>query len=142
MKNINELLKEESFNPNIARFIFLAQNWKKMMGDFIGNNAYPVKLTDGLLVIGVSDNMWLTEMSFMKSEFLTRLYDFGYSEVKDIRFIIHKAKAVKKYVLAKREIDEETLKNIDTISSIIKNEELKTVFRKTLIDYFTYGKCI
>jgi hypothetical protein len=140
MKNINELLKKESFNQNIAKFIPLAQNWKKMMGDFIGNNAYPVKLTDGLLVVGVSDNMWLTEMSFMKSEFLSRLYDFGYLEVKDIKFIIHKIKILKKHELPKREIDKETLKNVDTISSIIKNEELRTIFKKTLIDYFTYGK--
>jgi len=71
------------------------------MGDFIGSNAYPVKLRDGLLVVGVSDNMWLTEMSFMKSEFLTRLYDFGYLEVKDIKFVIHKIKVGKRHELQK-----------------------------------------
>jgi len=81
-------------------------------------------------VVGVSDNMWLTEMSFMKSEFLTRLYDFGYLEVKDIKFVIHKIKVGKRHELQKREIDDETLKKVDTIVSTIKNEELRTIFKR------------
>ncbi|MCA1933314.1 MAG: DUF721 domain-containing protein [Calditerrivibrio sp.] len=136
MKLVKEIFESDNFNPSILQLIKLCSSWKKVMGDFIGENSSPVKLSDGLLVVAVEDSIWINEFSFMKKDFVDRLHDFGYSYIKDIKFVINKNR---KNVKVKRdllEVTDEILVKVEDISSVIKDANLRLRFKAALVNYF------
>lgn len=136
MKLVREIFENDNFNPSILHLIQICSSWKKVMGDFIGENSFPVKLSDGLLMVAVEDSIWINEFSFMKVDFINRLHNFGYDYVKDIKFVINKNR---KNIKVKDELPEATddmLIKAENISSVIRNEELRLRFKAALVNYF------
>jgi len=42
-------------------------DWERLVGENVAANATPVKLTDGILVVEVSEPAWATEVRFLES---------------------------------------------------------------------------
>lgn len=136
MKLIKEIFESDNFNASILHLIKICSSWKKVMGDFIGENSFPVKLSDGLLMVAVEDSIWINEFSFMKIDFINRLHNSGYDYVKDIKFVINKKR---KNIKVKHELPEATndmLIKAESISSLISNEDLRLRFKSALVNYF------
>ena len=48
----------------------------------------PVKVKNGTLIVGVKNNVWLQELSFLKNKLLEKLQAYT-PNVKEIQFILH-----------------------------------------------------
>ena len=42
-------------------------HWEELVGDEVGVNAEPIRLTEGVLVVTVADSAWATELRFLES---------------------------------------------------------------------------
>lgn len=140
MKKIDELLSEQSLNVDVLKIFKISANWTKIMGDFIGKNSTPIKISNDQLIVAVADNLWMNEFTLMKNEFLERLKDFGYVNIRDIRFVV-------KYLSKKSEpfnfepvITNEMQKLAKEVSKVIKNDELRSRYERAFLRYLAFTK--
>ncbi|MCD8567837.1 MAG: DUF721 domain-containing protein [Geovibrio sp.] len=85
MKKISELL-ESKLAGEAREHSSLAKTWHHAVGDTVAAIAMPVKIDGACLIVGVSDNMWLSELSHMKDDILENLAEKGLN-VDDVRFV-------------------------------------------------------
>ncbi|MEF3253981.1 MAG: DUF721 domain-containing protein [Deferribacterales bacterium] len=135
MRQIRDIFFEITPNPNLQLFINIANKWEKILGDFIAKHSRPIKINNGTLIIAVEDSIWMNEFTFMKSEFLERLHQYGYNEIKDLKFILKKIISKKAETYTPKDITPSMLHTADIIAAPIKDEKLKTVFKKAVISY-------
>ena len=49
------------------------RNWEAAVGPAVAEHARPLSLRDGVLVVGVSEPAWATQLRFLAADILTRL---------------------------------------------------------------------
>jgi len=71
--------------PKVETVRSLFDRWPDAVGEQVASQASPVSLKDGVLVVGVDDPAWATQLRFLESELLERLAaEFGPGEVTSI----------------------------------------------------------
>ncbi|MCX8084252.1 MAG: DUF721 domain-containing protein [Calditerrivibrio sp.] len=135
MQRIGEVISLEVFNENVNTLVLIIKHWKRIMGDFIGENSLPIKLTDGKLTVIVPDNIWMMEFTMMKQDFVQRLADFGYGGVKDIKFVVKKFSPIKEEPFTPKPVTDDMLRMVKECSKPIKDENLKGSFEKAFLSW-------
>ncbi|MGC8926108.1 MAG: DUF721 domain-containing protein [Calditerrivibrio sp.] len=137
MKKFHEILGEDLLTPDLLKIFRLSANWTKIMGEFIGRNSIPIKLSNNQLIIAVSDNIWMNEFSFMKGEFLQRLHSYGYNFVIDVKFVVKLNRKKENELPHPVEITEKMTQQAKNLSSVIKDQTLREKFEKAFISYLS-----
>jgi predicted nucleic acid-binding Zn ribbon protein len=84
---LTSILTDRGWNSVVREHRVFAE-WREAVGGTIADNARPVKINRGLLVVVVSSPIWTQELSLMKETIIGRLNDrLGDSVVRDIRFV-------------------------------------------------------
>lgn len=135
MRKIGDILNENR-NPIYATFWRTAKIWANAMTKNIAEVTTPIKIDkDGLLVL-VHDNIWLTELNYLKEEIKEKLAIHGL-EITDITFRYRPS--YEKIKIRNRKMYEITGEKqiyIDEITKNIDNEELRAQFEKAITAYF------
>jgi predicted nucleic acid-binding Zn ribbon protein len=84
---LSAILTDRGWNTVVREHRVFAV-WRESVGGTIADNARPVKINRGLLVVVVSSPIWTQELSLMKETIIGRLNDrLGDTVVRDIRFV-------------------------------------------------------
>jgi len=71
--------------PKVETVRSLFDRWPDAVGAQVAAQASPISLKDGVLVVGVDDPAWATQLRFLEAELLGRLAaEFGADEVTSI----------------------------------------------------------
>jgi predicted nucleic acid-binding Zn ribbon protein len=69
----------------------LAELWETAVGPAIGRNTRPVAIKGGLLLIHVSNSVWMQQLQFMKNDLLISIHrTLGSEWIREIKFKIGK----------------------------------------------------
>ncbi|ADR19595.1 DUF721 domain-containing protein [Calditerrivibrio nitroreducens] len=137
MKKFDEIIAEDLLTPDLLKIFRLSANWEKIMGEFIGKNSIPIKLSNNQLIIAVVDNIWMNEFSFMKAEFLERLHSYGYKFVSDIKFVVKLKPKMENKPSNPVEITDQMIEKAKNLSSVIKDQSLRERFEKAFLSYLS-----
>lgn len=136
MRRIGDILAET--NGEVYKdFIRINTIWSKAMTKNIAEVTTPYKLsTEGALSVLVRDNIWLTELNYLKDEIKERLAECGLQITNiNFKYRAHYEK-VRKIKRPAYEITEEKQIYIEEITKNINNNELKELFAKAMRAYF------
>lgn len=135
MKQIGDILNENR-DPVYAEFWRITKIWQAAMTKNIAEATTPIKNDKNGLLVLVHDNIWLTELNYLKEEIKEKLGLHGL-KIEEITFK-HRP-AYEKIRISNRKIYEittEKQKYIDEIVKNIDNEQLRAGFEKAIIAYF------
>lgn len=57
--------------PNVLTTVFA--RWQELVGDSVADHAWPVSLSNGVLVIGVDQPGWATQLRYLAPELVRKL---------------------------------------------------------------------
>ncbi len=81
--------------------------WEEIVGDLVAQHAYPWYFQDlDRLIIVVSDNIWMQQISFQKTHLLKKINELlpRQSRLSDLRFFLGNVDEVKKKTMLKGEV--------------------------------------
>jgi hypothetical protein len=101
--------------------------WNEVVGKHVAENAQPIRIENGRMSVVVSDSIWLTELNFLKMQYIDRINEkLGVEIVKAIDFKIGKVKKTSAKPLQRQlEVEEDYIKKIENIE--LSPEELKII---------------
>lgn len=136
MRRIGDILAETG-GEVYSDFIRINTVWVKAMTKNIAEVTTPYKLSaDGALSVLVRDNIWHTELNYMKSEIMEKLAEYGLKVTNiNFKYRAHYEK-VRKIKRPAYEITQEKQIYIEEITKNINNNELKELFAKAMTAYF------
>lgn len=135
MKKIGDILNEDATSP-YAGFWKLSGIWKEAVTKDIAEVTVPVKLDAAGLLVIVRDNIWFTELNYLKEEIKERLSQKGL-RIEDITFKYKQSyEKVKKLKRRSYDITPEKKIFIDEITGKMNNKELKICLEKAMNAYF------
>ncbi|WP_022851141.1 DUF721 domain-containing protein [Limisalsivibrio acetivorans] len=136
MKKVSELI-EGRLAENSREYYVLARAWREAVGPAVSDAAMPVKMEGATLIVGVSDQMWLTELTFMKQDVLEQLAEIGMN-AEDIRFVFRpkKHKEEKRPKPSRNPTDRE-LKAAKDICAVIEDDRIRQSAERAMEAYFT-----
>lgn len=135
MKKISEILNSK-ITGEAREFSSLARTWHHAVGDTVAGVAMPIKIDGTCLIVGVGDNMWLSELVHMKDEIMENLADKGL-KLEDIRFVFRQAAKKKiKPAFQPRKITEKEERTVRNMCGVIKDETLRSSAEKAMRAYF------
>ncbi len=112
-------------------------SWREIVGESMARQAQPRSIRNRILFIDVSHSTWVQQLQFLKSDLLEKLNAFlGEPVFKDIRFRLGKITPLPNLSPESdrpREVDEQTLGEIDGYIQSIRDEEVKRGVREVLI---------
>ena len=136
LKKISDVIKNKD-NGKFAGFFELTRIWKETVTKNIQPVTTPVRFLNNSLLVLVHDNIWLTELNYLKNEIIERLTAHGL-DVKELSFkyspvyLKHSKKKLPKY-----QITSEAKIYIEKMAENIDNEVLAQSFRNAMTAYFT-----
>jgi predicted nucleic acid-binding Zn ribbon protein len=65
------LLKNRQMVASMRRVMVMSL-WEQVVGQLVAQKAWPEKVADGVLTIGVTSHAWATELQLLKPQILTR----------------------------------------------------------------------
>ena len=133
ISKLSELLND-SVNSNIVEIIKLASLWKEVVGSDISCNSVPLKINKNILTLGVFDNIWMQELSFLKGDIINRLKTRDIF-IKEIRFILCVRKKTISKVTKHKSLRSADKSTIEYISNNIKDPSLKENYKRALSAY-------
>ncbi len=72
--------------PKLATVRSVFDRWPELVGENLASRAHPISLRDGVLLIGVDDPAWATQLRFMEADLVARIAaEFGPDEVVSIQ---------------------------------------------------------
>lgn len=135
MKKIGDILNEDATSL-YGGFWKLSRIWKEAVTKNIAEVTVPVKLDAAGLLVIVRDNIWFTELNYLKEEIKERLSQKGL-QIGDITFKYKQSyEKVKKLKRRSYDVTPEKKIFIDEITGKMDNKELKISLEKAMNAYF------
>ncbi len=92
MENLRDILARLMTRPDLehrARQGPLFERWPELVGDLLARRCRPVSIRKGVLLVQVSDSVWMQELQMQKFQILQRIWALvGEGEVTDVRWTI------------------------------------------------------
>jgi hypothetical protein len=111
--------------------------WNQAVGDTIAQQAQPLRLERGLLTVAVRSPVWVQELQMMAPEIMGQLRQHRVGRaVEKIRFRLGSVEPPAKpaedtaSLLAKIELDPETLSQLDRLCATVADPELRGIIRR------------
>jgi predicted nucleic acid-binding Zn ribbon protein len=80
------VLEDLGLGPDI-RLEKLKNHWHEVVGTMNARNTHPLSLRDGILTVGVSSTVWITQARFYSSTFIKKINSFESEDGVDVREI-------------------------------------------------------
>ena len=115
--------------------------WEEIVGEPVALQTHPSIIRNGILFVEVSHPTWIQQLQFLKPTLLEKVNSFlGEPLIEDIRFRLGKVSAGKPSLSERNDwqgedVDEKTLKRIQTLLERIEDGEM----RERLRDVFVKG---
>ncbi len=115
--------------------------WPKAVGEHLARRSWPVSLRKGVLLVQVSDSVWMHELQMQKHQILERISSLeGGQEIRDLRWTVRGAptrvtprkKAARPPVLSSRSLTEEESAWVTAVSAQVEDPELKKTLQRLL----------
>ena len=113
--------------------------WKEIVGDSLTLHTQPRSIRNRILFIDVSHSTWMQQLQFLKPTLLEKINTFlGEPHIQDIRFKLGKISKPptlpsKTETWSGEDLDEATLKRIESLLQKLEDEEVSEVLRDILI---------
>lgn len=113
--------------------------WEEIVGTSVALHAQPRSIHNRILFINVSHSTWIQQLQFLKSTLIEKINSYlGEPLVEDIRFKLGKISppipaSSKTAPWQGEDLDERTLKQIDSLVQKIDDEEVRKGLRDVLI---------
>ena len=113
--------------------------WKEIVGDSLTLHTQPRSIRNRILFIDVSHSTWMQQLQFLKPTLLEKINTFlGEPHIQDIRFKLGKISEpptvpAKTESWSREDLDEATLKRIESLLQKLEDEEVSEVLREILI---------
>ena len=139
MKKLSEYLPN-FFDDSNKELYDLTRLWNNAAGELIASISMPISLKNGELLVGVSDNMWLSELSMMKDDLMERI-TVENSGITDLRFVFRmQNRDIKPKPKKFKQVSEREREIVARHVNAIEDEKLKAAVEKAMLSYFTvYG---
>ncbi len=128
---LDNLLRRFGYDKKIREqhALFL---WSDVVGEHVARNAQPTQIVNGKMSVIVSDTIWLTELNFLRLEYIKKLNEaLGAKIVTDIEFKIGE---VKQHVQSPRANKKTTDKQTPTIDEIELTDEEQALISQVVAD--------
>lgn len=141
---LSTLIRQEHLNiPGFKIKVkehFLREKWVDAVGEKISNRASIDKLIGKTLYVVVESSPWMTELTYQKETLMKQINDtMGQKLVTEMRFFVGKvtdSRALKKpqpKITKPHPIKDEELKKIDSLTSTVKEEALRSIIKKAMV---------
>lgn len=115
----------------------LAERWSEIIGSPLDEKCVPNNIIGKTLYLTVSSSAWMTELTYLKQEILSRVNKALSSKLDSIKFRIGKVekpakKRPPKLHKEKRELSATEHKFIENAVSAIKNPELRETIQRAM----------
>jgi predicted nucleic acid-binding Zn ribbon protein len=113
--------------------------WEEIVGNSLALHTQPRSIRNRILFMDVSHPTWMQQLQFLKPTLLEKINTFlGEPHIQDIRFKLGKISKPppapsQAQVWREEDLDESTLKRIETLLQKIEDEEVSEVLRDILI---------
>ena len=113
--------------------------WKEIVGDSLALHTQPRSIRNRILFIDVSHSTWMQQLQFLKPTLLEKINTFlGEPHIQDIRFKLGRIPEPpplpsKTEVWRGEDLDEATLKRIESLLQKLEDGEVSEVLRDILI---------
>jgi hypothetical protein len=113
--------------------------WEEIVGKSVALHAQPRSIHNRILFINVSHSTWTQQLQFLKSTLIEKINSYlGESLIEDIRFKLGKISppiptSSKALLWQGEDLDERTLKQIESLLQKIDDEEVRKGLRDVLI---------
>lgn len=115
----------------------IARAWEASCGEVISRMTTVQRLKAGVLDIAVHDSNWVTELNFLKGEFLERLREKGI-QTDSLRFYYKQKPSPEAFLkVQKKDMSPREKQYADALADGIEKEELREAFRRAMYSYFT-----
>ncbi len=85
--DLRALLNEWMENPQ-SRRVVMRRSWERAMGDRVSRKCRPLRLTDDVLTVEVTDSSWAAQLQAMSKDLITRFNAaFGGTWVRRIEWV-------------------------------------------------------
>jgi len=136
LKKVSDLLQSALAGAG-KQYAEVSRAYIGAVGPAIAKKTRPVKLDGKSLLVAVSDNIWLSELAFIKEDIVDRMRESGI-DITEIKFYYKKFDTeIKKKEKHRRTPDEKELRMADSISETLPEGELREAVRKAIRSYFT-----
>ncbi len=72
----------------VFSFIHLIQNWRSIVGDFMGENTLPLKIKQGTLIVACKHSIFAQELGFLSPQIIEKIHQTfpSFQGIKKIKF--------------------------------------------------------
>ncbi|MGB9857826.1 MAG: DciA family protein [Dictyoglomaceae bacterium] len=129
-----EVFAKLKIDKHICEYLAI-ENWGKIVGETLSSHTHPRAVKNGVLYVDVDSSIWAQELSLLKPKIIEDLNNFlRYPVIKDIVFLdkgfSFRKKTKKAFTKSKAKLSLREEERIAKIVEVIKDEELKEIFKK------------
>jgi hypothetical protein len=137
MKKLSDLIPQ-SMPGNFQSYLKVKKAWNECAGDTIAFLTTVGGIKDNVLNVAVHDQVWISEIGFLKGELLSRLNQQGLN-LTNINFYYkaRKQSEASKAVPNRKQMTEKEKKFADKLIATVESPELQASFRSAIYAYFT-----
>jgi hypothetical protein len=136
VKRLSEVLSE-TVSAEMRDYARTARAWEFACGEVIARMTTVQKLKAGVLEIAVHDSNWVTELNFLKGEFLERIKERGIA-ADSLKFFYKQKPAPEAFKeIPKKDMTPREKQYADALADTIENVVLRESFRNAMYSYFT-----
>lgn len=136
MQKLSDVLNT-SMGGKLSEYAALSRAWRDSCGDIIFMMTSVVKFSDGVLIIAVHDQNWLSELNFMKGELTERMKQHGLAVTSVTLYYRQRQKSEPTVPVTKKSMSPKEKEYADRLLNTIKDDGLRESFRHALYSYFT-----
>ena len=136
MKRLSEILNS-AVSTEMREYARIARCWELACGEVINRMTTVQRLKAGVLEVAVHDSNWVSELNFLKGEFLMRLNEMGI-KADSLKFFYKMRHAPEAYkTIPKKDMTAREKQYADSLADRIEKPELREAFRRAMYSYFT-----
>jgi hypothetical protein len=148
---LERLIQERGLDPKLLEQKALA-GWKDAVGALIARYTRPVSLVDGRLTVYASNSVWVTELSLLKPQVISKINAaVGQQVVKDWRIVvkpfersndeeIQRPQRPSRLKLERDAPAPEVVERVEQTVADVADEELKACLRRLFITQSQYAE--
>lgn len=128
---ILNLFDQKEWNKGVE-LLKIRKKWKKCVGEFVASQTQPVKIMGKTLIVGVKNNLLMTELKLNQAIIVEKLRELTDVEIKDIKFYILQETRKKNRVKQINKIPAHEAKKLKEQIDSMKDPEIKRILLKTI----------
>jgi hypothetical protein len=125
--------RENTHFKRVGDILRLKTMWGELVGEQIAKFSSPYRIKDGVLMVSVSDPIWIAELPYIKDALVAKIAAIM-ADIDDVRFTLPKTKPKTKSVSrARRKLSDIELAEVERLADTIKDDKIRAAYRRALM---------